>query len=298
MLDKDFWYAYVNDYIKRCRINTIFICGASYIYPYLSRLREAFPDIKIVDQLFNDSPMGHMENNRRFSDFIDLTIVPAEKIRLSMLSRFGGEPARVHSVYHGADLERFDPRGINEAEARRKFDLPEGKRIILYVGRLSEEKNPSLFVDLANAFRDERSWHFVMRGNGPLREMIEGRARGLRLRNLTILGVMEAGDMPFLYGAADLLVITSDVEGIPLTVFEAMAMNVPVGAADVGGISEVIEEGKNGYLFQKGDKVGMVKNVRQAMDTTFGNVRETIEGRYDLKKVLENYLGFFDKKRT
>ncbi|MEJ2745554.1 MAG: glycosyltransferase, partial [bacterium] len=139
LLDEAFWYDYIEDYIRSRDIRTVFICGASYIYPHLPKIKKAFPHIKIIDQIFNDSEMGHIRNNRAYVDYIDLTFVVSEKIRSSILAKYGDDPAKLKTIYHGIDMDRFDPSLVSEIEARRRLRLPEDKRIILFVGRLSQE---------------------------------------------------------------------------------------------------------------------------------------------------------------
>ncbi len=295
LLEEALWYLYIEAYIKQRRINTIFICGCSFIYPLLSKIKRNAPHVKIIDQLFNDSPLGHVENNRRFADHIDLTIVPAEKIKTSILEKYGGKPDGIVAVYHGADSEYFDPDLVDVAESRRKFGIPDDKKVILYVGRLSVEKNPLLFLDLAAAFRNESDYLFVIRGNGSLLEAVRSRADELRLNNIMFLGIMDEEDMPHLYRLADLFVITSQVEGIPLTIFESLAMNVPVVASDVGGISDVIREGKHGYIYRPGAKEELIEKVRQALAKSFGELRGEITKRYELKDVFLNYLAVFNR---
>ncbi len=290
LLAERFWYDYLESYIRHRAIDTLFVCGCRYVYPHLKRLKERFPSLRIVDQLFNDSPMGHAANNRRHAEWIDLTFVAAEKLRRSILERFGGDPARVRTIYHGTDTALFDPARIGRDEARSRFELPPDKNIVIFVGRLSAEKNPLLFVELADALKNDTGLLFVMRGNGPLRGATAARGRELGLDNLRLLDLVPAEEIPALYRAADLLVLTSVTEGVPLTILEALAMNVPVVASDVGGISDVVREGVHGFLFRNGDLPGCVESVRRALGHRFGELRtETVE-RYDLRAVHARYL--------
>lgn len=288
-LPEDMWFPFIAAQIRHRGIGTVFICGCSFIYPHLERLKVRFPKLRVVDQLFNDSSMGHVANNRKYARWIDETFIAAEKLRRSILSRFGGDPARLRTLYHGTDTALFDPALIGGAEARARFDLPSDKKIILYVGRLSVEKNPLLFVELASALRGEKGLFFVMRGNGPLHDEVTARARELTLGNFRLLDIVPPEDVPAVYRAADLLVLTSLTEGVPLTIFEALAMNVPVVASDVGGISDVVREGVHGFLFRDGDLAGCVEKVRRALDTRFGDLRAEARARYELRDVYARY---------
>src|SRR5205085_9087661 len=78
-----------------------------------------------------------------------------------------------------------------------------------------------------------------------------GLAAALDLRNVTFLGVHER--VPSFIGAADLLALTSDTEGVPAVILEAGYLGVPVIATDAGGVSEVVIHGKTGYVVEKSD---------------------------------------------
>ncbi len=298
LLPERLWYDYLESYIRHRAIDTLFVCGCRFIYPHLARLKARFPKLRVVDQIFNDSPMGHVENNRKYVRWIDLTFIVAEKLRRSILSRFGGDPARLRTLYHGANTALFDPARIDKAEARAQFDLPSDKKIILYVGRLSVEKNPLLFVELAAALREDRNLRFVMAGDGPLRDETVARVRKLHLDNLLLFGIVPPKEMPALTRASDLLVVTSLTEGVPLTIFEALAMNVPVVASDVGGISDVVREGVHGFLFRDGDLAGCVDKVRRALGHRFGDLRTEAVGRYELRDVYARYCEILQDTAT
>ena len=144
-----------------------------------------------------------------------------------------------------AEAIRIIPNGSTEplvtrppAEVRRELGLAENDVVVLLVAALRPEKRADVFVDaiaLARA-RDPRVRGLIA-GGGPLLEEIQRRATSTR-DGLLVLG--ERSDVPNLMNCADLVALSSDVEGIPLAVVEAMAVGRPVIATDVGGIPEVV----------------------------------------------------------
>ena len=295
LLREDLWFSFIRDYIRSRNIESLFLCGSRFIYPYLRQLKHEYPFLRIVDQLFNDLPGGHVANNRRYSEYIDLTIVPAEKIRRVIMHRYGGTPESIATIYHGVDTNRFDPEKFSESAARQVFGIPADKKVILYVGRLSEEKNPSLFIDCAGAFRDRDGYLFVIRGNGPLLDELKSKVRDLGLSNVMFIGIVPEEHLPAVYSVASLLVIPSLTEGVPLTLFEALAMNVPVVATDVGGISDVIRNGENGFICRPGDAGDLVRTVRLALDTRFTGLRSMVKERYELRNAFERYCDTLER---
>jgi glycosyltransferase involved in cell wall biosynthesis len=115
---------------------------------------------------------------------------------------------------------------------------------LLFVGRLTEEKRPEWFIDLATHMQARSASikaHFRIAGDGPLRPELERMVRDRQLTEVVhFLG--EQQDMAETYANADLLVLTSRYEGTPNVLLEAMAYGVPVVATRVGGVSEIVND--------------------------------------------------------
>ncbi len=122
-----------------------------------------------------------------------------------------------------------------------EHDLP----IIISIGRLSPVKNQVLLVEaLALLYQPFRAW---IVGEGDQRKVIENKCRELDLEDqVSLLGEVE--DCDSLLAQADLFVLSSNYEGLPLSVLEAMSASLPVVATDVGGVSEAVVDGKTGCL--------------------------------------------------
>ena len=115
---------------------------------------------------------------------------------------------------------------------------------VLFVGRLTEEKRPEWFIELASRLTsrsDNVKAHFQIVGDGPLRPELESIVRERGLSN-TVHFLGERQDMSETYANADLLVLTSRYEGTPNVLLEAMANGVPIVATKVGGVPEVLTD--------------------------------------------------------
>jgi glycosyltransferase involved in cell wall biosynthesis len=147
------------------------------------------------------------------------------------------------------------PNGIEV----QRFELPRrpvpGR--ILMVGRLAPPKRPDLALRalaLLRRTRPEAELHVV--GDGTLRPEAERLAGELGLGEaVRFLGTR--ADLPELLAESDCLLLASDYEGFPLVVIEAMAAAVPVVATDVGGIHELIEHGRTGFVAAAGDAAAL-----------------------------------------
>jgi glycosyltransferase involved in cell wall biosynthesis len=166
----------------------------------------------------------------------------------------GVAPAQLTVIRNGVDSERFVPR----AESRRPDPA---SAVIGYVGRLSPEKHPALFLRAAALVHARLPQaRFVVIGDGPLRGELESLATRLRIADaVTFEG--ECADMPARYQALDVLLSTSWHEGTPLAILEAMACGLPVVATDVGGVPELVVAGTTGWLTSAGDEAGMAQRT-------------------------------------
>lgn len=178
-------------------------------------------------------------------------VTVAEAFRGDMV-RCGVEEARL-SVLHNA-APAFRPPGRNARERlRERLSLPRGTRIVAAVGRLSAEKGQ---VDLVRAFARVRATvppaHLLIAGEGPERPRLEREILRCNLQwDVTLLGELE--DVAPLYQLADLVVLPSATEGCPNVLLEAMAARVPVVASHVGGIPEIVSDGRTALLVRPGD---------------------------------------------
>nr|HMN31535.1 glycosyltransferase [Caldilineaceae bacterium] len=128
-------------------------------------------------------------------------------------------------------------------------------KVLLFVGRLNQEKRPLLAYDLfhkLSRLRDDV--HLVMVGDGPLREELSQRARqaGLSAR-LTLTGLVPYAQMPAVYNAAHVWVSTSQSEVQPMVALEAAACGLPAVAFADPALQGVIEHGVNGFVVERSD---------------------------------------------
>lgn len=142
--------------------------------------------------------------------------------------------------------------GVREA-VRRELDVPADEPLLLGAGRLTAQKNFGDLVDLAAGLRDRGvAANTIIAGEGEDRPALEARVveRGLAGR-VRLLGVRD--DLDRLLQAADLFVLSSRWEGLPLVLLEAMAARCPVAGYAIAGTRDVIDDGRHGVLAPVGD---------------------------------------------
>jgi glycosyltransferase involved in cell wall biosynthesis len=210
-------------------------------------------------------------------------------------------PEKITLVPNAIDLRRFSPRKADRTESRKKFGLPLDAKVIAGVGRLNAQKNFSLFLDIAAAlaprFPEAR---FLLAGEGPEEILLREKARSLGLADRIVFAGYVA-DTRQAYVAADLLLMPSRFEGLPMTLLEAMAMGLPVVASKLDGIAEVIEDGREGFLVESTDAAGFVERCATLLENPAkspefaANARAKIEARYSVERMTSAVEAIYDQ---
>jgi len=178
------------------------------------------------------------------ADLVEMRIAPSEKIEVIPL---------------GMDLSKFASQERFSGYLRTALGIGNANPMIGTVGRMVAIKNQALFLQAARRVVDSGfAANFVLVGDGELRESLQTQARALGLADkVFFLGWRE--EMVRLYGGLDLFVLTSNNEGTPLSLIEAMATGLPVVATAVGGVPDIIVDRENGFLVRPGDVTALAE---------------------------------------
>lgn len=250
LLDRRHWFEFVAALLASRDSKAILSSGSRFLYKNVKRIKARFPAIQSYDILHNDAPKAHLASALRRRRHIDRLIAVNERIGLA-LAEGGADPKTVTVIPNGVDYAGlFNPQRVDRHAARRRFGMEDGAFVIGFVGRMSEEKRPLAFLALAApvlaAHPDVR---LLVLGDGPMTDVFLETARiaGIAGR-LHHLPRLDRAETPRFYAACSILVLTSRIEGSPLAMLEALAMNCPVAATDVGDAANIIREGINGFI--------------------------------------------------
>jgi glycosyltransferase involved in cell wall biosynthesis len=209
-----------------------------------------------------------------------IATTPDLAARASRLAR------RVELIPNGVDTTRFRPGATRPAG---------GPTRILYVGRLSAEKNLSTVIaatgSIAAAGANGRVT-LTMVGSGALRGDLEAQAKRLGVV-VEFLGVVDQRRLPEVYASADVFVLASFTEGHPKVLLEAMACGVPCAASDCAGNRSLVTDGQTGLLFDPHDAEALARCLGRVLREPglaahiTRTAREEIVGRYDLRALVE-----------
>ncbi|MGZ4415269.1 MAG: glycosyltransferase, partial [Gaiellaceae bacterium] len=172
---------------------------------------------------------------------------------------------------------------------------------LISVGRLAAPKDWSTLLWALARLEPETFSELVIVGDGPERERVEDElARRSLAGRVRLLG--ERDGVPSLLADADVFVLASRSEGLPLSVIEAMAAGLPVVASDVGGLRELVLESQTGVLVPSGDPAALADALRpllrdRALRRRLGSAgRERAKGLFDLPRFQRAHLDLYRRE--
>ena len=202
-------------------------------------------------------------------------------------------PQKIQVVYNGL----VPPSRMGRPPSRR----PQNPPIVLWMGRVSPEKRPDIFVAVLARLRQlDVPFEAWVAGEGRLlTSMIALAEREGLSRHMRFLGdVLHVGD---LLDAASVLLLCSDVEGLPNSVLEAHSAGCPVVATAVGGVPELIANGVSGFLAPRGDVEALAARVAEVLSNPelalqFGSGgRECVLRDFSVDRMVERTLGVYSE---
>lgn len=243
---------------------------------------------KIIRTRHLSTPISNSLSSRFIYDIMpDLIITTGEAIRLRMIEQNRFNPKKIFSIPTGVILEKFNRERVNASLEKKEFNIGA-------VGVLRSWKGHEF---LLKAFpiivREIRGLHCYIVGDGPQYNRLLNLAKELEIEKfVTFTGHRE--DIPEVLASLDLLIHPSYAnEGVPQTILQALAMEVPVIASKAGAIPEVIVHGKTGILIEPRNEIEIARTVielyhdKRLRENLAKAGRELVEREYSHEKMIE-----------
>jgi glycosyltransferase involved in cell wall biosynthesis len=206
-----------------------------------------------------------LATERGLARMSDALVAVSPAVRDELLALGIGRPSQWRVIPVGLDLHDLLTREVDREKARGALGLPETGPVVGIVGRLVPIKDHVTFLDAAaRVARGRPDATFVVAGGGELRSELEVRARHLLGDRCRFVGWVM--DLPTLYAALDVVVLTSRNEGTPVALIEAGAAGKPAVATRVGGVPYVVQDGKMGLLVPPRDPRAVAAAVSALLD--------------------------------
>ncbi|KAB8143375.1 glycosyltransferase family 4 protein [Chloroflexia bacterium SDU3-3] len=237
------------------RADVVLIAHSDFGYHALPYLRARHPSAAYVDYCHMEEQWGDGGYPRLSLDasaWLDLQIVSSSHLREWYIER-GGQPDQVAVATTNIDPADWDAARYRRADIRAALGVAQSAPVALYAGRLARQKQPLLAMDV---LREVALAHpdavFLIAGDGQFAPYVRGFVRAQRLgRQVRFLGAQPSARMRELLAASDVLFLPSQMEGISLAIYEAMAMGVVPLSAHVGGQAELVTP-ETGVLVRRG----------------------------------------------
>jgi glycosyltransferase involved in cell wall biosynthesis len=278
-------------------------CQPDVIHTHLHVLRYALPSMLLRKRVamvhtVHNLAEREIEPRARLIQRYALThgvepVAVAEEVAGSLSKLYGVRRCRVIPNCIPTDL--YANPGIPRKEWRAKQGFQDSDVLFVCVARFAPQKNHALLLKsfAQSAVSDPRA-HLVLVGEGDLRANLEEQVSTLDLAGkVHFLGLRS--DIPDVLSAMDVFVLSSDYEGNPLSVLEAMASGLPIVSTAVGGVPNLFEAGKEGFLLPAGDLQGLARSmnsllkyeaVRRSMGAAASNRAKT---NFDVANMVRAY---------
>jgi glycosyltransferase involved in cell wall biosynthesis len=210
---------------------------------------------------------GVSVNLERIMAWLSTCIIAISERQREELLAFRIAPrGKIRVIPRGIDLGRIKHDNEVVGRFKQEYGIASDRKLIGFIGRLTQIKNPHCFIDIASeVLKKRQDVVFLFVGDGEMAEELKARVRELGLQeNIIFTGFIK--DLRPLYADLDALLLTSYNEGTPVAILESMANSVPVIASRVGGVPDLIEAGVSGSLFDPADVGGFAKCVLDRLD--------------------------------
>jgi glycosyltransferase involved in cell wall biosynthesis len=213
------------------------------------------------------------------------------------IAKYGIDERKMEVIWNGVDTKFFKPSEKTfKKKYAEKFDT-----LLLFLGRLIAQKGLSLLIDaMAEVVKEYPKTGLLIVGRGKEKEKLREKARKLALnKNVIFPGFIPEGQLPNLYSSADIFVLPSLWEVLPISLLEALACGIPLLVSDAGGNPEVVENGVNGFIFRRGDTRELAQKMRVLISNPKRRKRMGRESRktavkkFDWELIAEQTLKYY-----
>jgi len=205
----------------------------------------------------------------RFSErFVDRFLVVSSVLEQAMIQGHGIPREKVVKIYNGIETDYYKPHDQEEGRrrVRQEYSVNDSEVLIGSLGRLVWQKGFEYFIHaMPILIRDLPEAKFLIVGEGPLRQELEGQTRSLGIQDRLVF-TGHRNDIRDMMAAMDIIVIPSLLEGFPMITLEAMAMEKPIVTTSIDGIMEQIRDGMEGLLIAPKSPPALAQAVKRLVD--------------------------------
>lgn len=223
------------------------------------------------------------EKQKKTLDFVDKIFCVA-KWQVDAGIRRGIPEDKLEYVPLGVDIELFKKGDADSI--KKKLSIKNDIKIVLYVGQLNPLKGLNYLIESIPRILDkQKNIYFFLIGTGSHKKYLNNLCLQKNIQNnVLFLGAMDKSQLIEWYSIADIFVLPSLSEGRPIVIYEAMSCELPIIATDVGGVSEQVENGYNGFIVKPRDSRALTDRIVYLLEN---EVLRKNMGRNSRKRIIE-----------
>ena len=281
--------------------DVLFLSNSMYGYYLLPYLKAKHPHLPIVDYLHCEDIGWYKGGYPYFSalntHLLDQTFTTSRNLS-DWCVNSGADKSKINVCYINVDTEKIKRNDTQRQKLRAAIGIKEDTPLVLYVARLTQQKQPIVFVETIAALKNKGlKFYAVAIGDGPDRQMLEEAIKSKNLLDtIQYLGSQSNETVLQYMDAADVFFLPSLYEGIALSIFEAMAKSLAIVGADVGGQSELVTK-ECGFLISRKNPEHDVKAYIDVLAPLLQNpaqigllgekARRRVENHFGLQKMVD-----------
>jgi len=242
-----------------------------------------YPAVKLVVSRRVDFSMSpnYFSKRKYFSPKNDVFLCVSNQVK-KILLKDGIDPEKLLTVHSGIDLNRFSTLPVPSI-IRTEFSIPDNKIVIGNVAALVDHKDQETLLKAIPHIQTKNPFVFMIVGSGELETKLKALAKELQIEDKLIFTGYRTDVLSFL-SAFDIFTLTSKEEGLGTSVLDAMASGLPLIVTNGGGIGEMVENEKGGFVSNVGDSVSLAKAYTTLIESQ--ELREKF-AKYNLKQVKQ-----------
>jgi glycosyltransferase involved in cell wall biosynthesis len=285
------------------------VCTETAKAGFLGRLAGRLAGVPVIVHTFHGHVLhgyyGPVKNwlmrrmERSLAKLTDQLVTVSEQVKRDLVGYRVAAEEKIAVIPLGIDLEPFLRSHAHKGVFRRELGLSGGGKLVGIVGRLFPIKNHRLFLQAAALVAAQQATvRFVIVGDGVLRGAMEQEAREMGIAD-RVLFTGWRHDLPAIYADLDILVVSSDNEGTPVSAIEAMAAGCPVVATRVGGLPDLIDDRNTGRLVPPRNEsalAGAILDLLSSPDTAreLGiNAKKAVDKRFAVARLISDMDHFY-----
>jgi glycosyltransferase involved in cell wall biosynthesis len=287
----------------------VILCNGSRTLKYAAVVKKCYPSInskwvyRVIDsaKYWNNRSLTQVYYKYFIIPAMDGAIGVSQKSLNEMIQHYGFLKPSV-CIPRAIDVDYFAKYQLGVG-ARQKIGIPSDAFVLLFLGNFTRQKRPDRFIEIIYGLQRELpQFHGLMVGDGPLKKESEEKVEKLGLiGKITFAGYQQ--DVRPWISMSDILLLTSDTEGMPGVVLEAGAMKKSTISNDIGGIKEIISDQTNGFVVLNGEVNKFISYIKiltrnNELKTNFENgIFNSVRERNNMETIFVTYKKFLNQIR-